>query len=85
MSVSFGCLRFIDSYRFSSSSLDKLTNSFIEIKHKSLEILQEHFLDTEIILDIYKESELFITNDKYGNESIEIFFSKKNSQIKYKN
>ena len=37
ISVIYVCIRFIDSYRFLSSSLDSLVKTLVENKHKTLE------------------------------------------------
>ena len=42
IAVKYGCIRFIDSYRFLSESLDKLVKSFDEDDFK---ILKEEFPD----------------------------------------
>ena len=70
MSVSYVCIRFRDSYRFLSSSSDKLINAFIENNHKILENIEE-FPGKEIILIEIKKLDFFISNDKYENESME--------------
>ena len=71
ISVSCGCIRFIDVCRFLSSSLDKLINSLFEIKRETLKNFEEEIPDNEIIFNKIKELELLITDDKYENESIE--------------
>ena len=55
ISVTYGCTRFIDSYRFQSSSLDSLVKTIVDINHKTLENLKEEIVDNEKVLDIVKE------------------------------
>ena len=71
ISVTYVCIRFTDSYRFLSDSLDKVTNSFIEIKHKSLKTFKEQFPENFNILTETEEIEFLMSNEKYENESIE--------------
>ena len=44
----FQCVRFIDSYRFLSRSLDSLIEAFGTKKHKSLKNLKNKLLETII-------------------------------------
>ena len=39
ISVTYACIRFIDSYRFLSSSLDSLVKTLVDDSHKTLKIL----------------------------------------------
>ena len=41
ISVTYGCIRFIDSYRFVSSGLDSLVKTLVDDSHKSLKKLKE--------------------------------------------
>ena len=38
ISVKYGCIKFIDTYRFLSSSLDKLVQTLVDKSHKTLKI-----------------------------------------------
>ena len=81
MSVTYGCWRLTDSYRFLSSNLHKLTKAFFDIKHKSIKNFEEE-ADNDFFSNKIEEIVLLITNEKYENESIEI--SGKVFQIKRK-
>ena len=52
ISVTYGCIRFIDSYRFLSSGLDSLSKTVIDICKKTLRNLKEEIVDDYEILDI---------------------------------
>ena len=52
ISVTYGCIRFIDSYRFLSSSLDSLVKTLVDNSNKTLENLKEEMVDNDEILDI---------------------------------
>ena len=44
ISVTYGCIRFIDSYRFISSSLDSLVKTLVDNSHKILKDLKKKLL-----------------------------------------
>ena len=52
ISVTYGCIRFIDSYRFLSSSLDSLVETLVEYSHKTLKNLKEEIVDNDEKLNI---------------------------------
>ena len=52
ISVTFGCIRFKDSYRFQSSSLDSLVKLIVDNRNKTLKFLKEEFVDNDEILDL---------------------------------
>ena len=61
ISVTYGCIRFIDSYRFLSSGLDSLVKSIVNKSNKTLKNLKEEIVDNDEILNIVNE---IIKNDK---------------------
>ena len=52
ISVTYGCIKFIDSYRFLSSGLDSLVKTLVDNSHKTLKNLKEEIVDNDEILDI---------------------------------
>ena len=69
ISVKYGCIRFINSYRFLSSSLDSLVKTLVDNSHKTLKDFEEQIVDNEI-LNIVNEIKILIKEDKYKNASI---------------
>ena len=61
ISVTYGCIRFIDSYRFLSISLDSLVKTLYDNIKKTLKNLKNEFVDNDEILDIVNET---IEDDK---------------------
>ena len=57
ISVTYGCIRFTDSYRFQSSSLDSLVKTIVDNSHKTLKNLKEEIVDNDEMLDIVNEIE----------------------------
>ena len=55
ISVTYGCFRYIHSYRFLSSGLDSLVRTLIDNNHKTLEILKKEIVDKDEILKIVNE------------------------------
>ena len=54
-SVTYGCIRFIDSYRFSSGSLDSLVKTLVDNSNKTLKNSKEGIVDNDELLDIVNE------------------------------
>ena len=52
ISVTYGCIRFIDSYRFLSKGLDSLVKTLVDNDHKKLKNLKKEIVDNDEILDI---------------------------------
>ena len=70
ISVTYGCIRFIDSYRFLSSSLDSLVKTLVDNSHKTLKSFEGEIADNDEILNVVKEIKKLIREDKYKNASI---------------
>ena len=69
ISVRYGCIKFIDTYRFLSSSLDKLVKTLVDNSHKTLKNLKKEVFGDDKILDIINELENMIDKTK-RNKSI---------------
>ena len=69
LSVKYGCNRFIDCYRFLSSSLDSLVKTLVDNKHKTLKDLKKENVDNDEILIIVNEIKTLIKEDGYENDS----------------
>ena len=52
ISVTYGCIRFIDSYRFQSSRLDSLVKTLVVNSNKKLKDLKEEIFDNDEVLNI---------------------------------
>ena len=55
ISVTYGCVRFIDSYRFQSSSLGSLVKTIVDNSNKTLEKLKNEIVDNDEMLNIVDE------------------------------
>ena len=55
ISVTYDCIRFIDSYRFLSSSLDSLVKIIVKNSNKTLKNLKIEIVDNDEILNIVNE------------------------------
>ena len=53
--VTYGWIRFIDSYRFLSKSLDSLVKTLVDNSHKTLKNLKEEIVDSDEILNNVNE------------------------------
>ena len=70
ISVTYGCIRFIDIYRFLSSSCVSLVKTLVDNSHKTLKDLKEEIVDNNEILNIVNEIILLVEEDKCKNVSI---------------
>ena len=70
ISVTYGCIRFRDSYRFLSSSLDSLVKTLVVSNHKTLKDLKEENVDNDEIINIVNEIKNSIKEDRSNKDSI---------------
>ena len=52
ISITSGCIKIMDSYRFLSSSLDKFINTLVDNSHKTFRNLKKEIDDNDYILNI---------------------------------
>ena len=69
ISVRYGCIKFIDTYRFLSSSLDQLVETLVDNSHKTLKNFKKEVFGDDKILNIINELENMIDKTK-RNKSI---------------
>ena len=55
LSVTYGCIKFIESYRFQSSSLNALVKTLVDNSHKTLKDFKEEIVDNDELLKIVNE------------------------------
>ena len=55
--MTYGCIRFIDSYQFLSSSLDSLVKTLVDNSHKILKKNEKKIIDNDEIWDIVNKIE----------------------------
>ena len=70
ISATYCCIRFIDIYRFSSSSLDSLVKTLVDNSHKTLKNYKEEIIDNDEISNIVDDIKLTIEKDRYNNDFI---------------
>ena len=65
-SVTYGCVRFIDSYQFLSSGLDSLVKTLVDNSHKTLKNLKKNeIVDNDEILNIVNK---IVEDDRTNND-----------------
>ena len=72
ISVKYGCIKFIDTYRFLSSSLDKLVKTLADNSHKTLKNLKKEIVGDDKILDIINELENMIDKTKRNKSNSDL-------------
>ena len=63
ISVTYGCIRFIDSYRFLSSVLDSLVKTLVDNSNKTLKNFKDEIFDSDELMNIVNKIE-----KKYSDE-----------------
>ena len=63
ISVTYGCIKFIDSYRFLSSGLDSLVEALVDNSNKKLKDFKEEIFDNDEILKIVNKIEKNYTEE----------------------
>ena len=61
--MTYGCIRFIDSYRFLSSGLDSLVKALVDNSHKTLKNFKDEIFDSDELMNIVNKIE-----KKYSEE-----------------
>ena len=56
ISVTYGCVRFIDCIRFSSNSLDSIFKTLVDNSHETLKNLKEEIVGNDDIIKIVNET-----------------------------
>ena len=70
ISVTYGCIRFIDSYRFLSSGLDSLVRTLVDNSHKTLKILKKEIVDNDEILNVVNK---IVEDDRTINDLKKVY------------
>ena len=55
--MTYGCIKFIDSYQFLSSNLNSLVKTLVDSSHKTLKNLKQEIVDNDEILNTVNEIE----------------------------
>ena len=63
ISVTYGCIRFIDSYRFLSSGLDSLVKTIVDNSDKRLKDFKDEIVENDEIFDIVSKIEETYTEE----------------------
>ena len=68
--MTYGCIRFIDSYPFLTVSSDSLVKTLIDISHETLKKFENEIVDIDELLINVGETKTLIKEDKYKKDSI---------------
>ena len=68
--VTYGCIGFIDSFRFLSSSLDNLVKILVDNSHKTVKDSEGEIVDIDEILNTVNAQNIIFKEDKYKKDSI---------------
>ena len=71
ISLKYGCITFLDSYRFLSSSLDSLVKTSVDNSPKTLNDLKKRIVDNDEILNIVNEIKVLSKENRYENFSVQ--------------
>ena len=77
ISVTYGCIRFIDSYRFLSSGLDSLVKTLVDNSNKTLGDLKKEIIDNDEILNIINE----ILEDDKNIKDLKKYYPNENKNL----
>ena len=77
ISVTYGCIRFIDSSRFQSSSLESLVKTVVDNNNKTLGNLKREIVDNNFILNIVTD----IGEDKRTIKDLKKDYPDKNNEL----
>ena len=80
ISVTFGCLWFIDSYRFLSSILDSIVKTLVDKKHETLQNFKKEDVEDAIMINIVNKRETIISEVK-TNDDLKESFPDKNEKL----
>ena len=83
--MNYGCIRFVDSYRFLSSGLDSLVKTIVDNINKTLKNLKEEYVDNDhmfnTVTDLGENNRTI--EDKYLTEKLAYPFEYFNSIDEY--
>ena len=83
ISVTYGCIRFIDSYRFSSSGLDSLVMTLVDNSDKTLKKLKNEIVGSDEIMDIVNKIEVEnLEEDDKTIKKLKKYYPEENKNLK---
>ena len=69
ISLTYGCIRFLDSFRFLTSSSDVLVKTIVDNSHETLKDLEGEIVDNDDFLNTVNQRKILIKEGKYKNDS----------------